>query len=221
MQMMTRIIGTRPSPITRFFFNSFAALLTFVLSMALLRFFDGLMARSPVLGWIGVGLFAAFILATLAMAALKNWHGSRAAAAGFAGSAPSMAAGQIEPAQLAAMTSPETEQLVLRAMISAAKADGEVDEDEIQRIVGKIGEDGVSMEERQFVAAELRRPLDLASLVAAVPNQAIAAQVYGASILAIRLDTEAELAYLRQLARGLGLDAETVARLHQLTGVQA
>ena len=68
MQMMTRIIGTRPSPITRFFFNSFAALLTFVLSMALLRFFDGLMARSPVLGWIGVGLFAAFILATLAMA---------------------------------------------------------------------------------------------------------------------------------------------------------
>lgn len=161
------------------------------------------------------------ILATLAMAALKNWHGSRAAAAGFAGSAPSMAAGQIEPAQLAAMTSPETEQLVLRAMISAAKADGEVDEDEIQRIVGKIGEDGVSMEERQFVAAELRRPLDLASLVAAVPNQAIAAQVYGASILAIRLDTEAELAYLRQLARGLGLDAETVARLHQLTGVQA
>ncbi|ENO88766.1 tellurite resistance TerB family protein [Thauera linaloolentis] len=161
------------------------------------------------------------ILATLAMAALKNWQGSRSAAAGFASAQASGASGQIEAAQLAAMTSPETEELVLRAMISAAKADGEVDEDEIQRIVGKIGEDGITAEEKQFVAAELRRPLDLESLIAAVPDQAIAAQVYGASLLAIHLDTEAELAYLRQLARGLGLDADTVARLHQLTGVQA
>lgn len=159
------------------------------------------------------------ILATLAMAALKNWQGSRTAAAGFSGAQAAIAPGQIEPAQLAAMTSPETEQLVLRAMIAAAKADGEVDESEIQRIVGKIGEDGVTAEEKQFVVAELRRPLDLESLIAAVPSQAVAAQVYGASLLAIDLDTEAELAYLRQLARGLGLDADTVARLHQLTGV--
>ena len=68
MQMVTRIIGARPSPVTRFFFNSLVALLTFVLSMAALRFFDGLMARSPILGWIGVALFAAFTLATLAVA---------------------------------------------------------------------------------------------------------------------------------------------------------
>lgn len=159
------------------------------------------------------------ILATLAMAALKNWQGSRTAA-GFTGAQAAMVPDQIEPTQLAAMTSPETEQLVLRAMIAAAKADGEVDESEIQRIVGKIGEDGVTAEEKQFVVAELRRPLDLESLIAAVPNQAVAAQVYGASLLAIDLDTEAEVAYLRQLARGLGLDAGTVARLHQLTGVQ-
>ena len=68
MQMMVRIAGARPSTVTRFFLNSLVALLTFVLSMAALRFFDGLMARSPILGWIGVGLFAAFTLATLAVA---------------------------------------------------------------------------------------------------------------------------------------------------------
>ncbi|MFT3758489.1 tellurite resistance TerB family protein [Thauera sp.] len=159
------------------------------------------------------------ILATLAMAALKNWQqSSRASAAGFTAE---VATPQAEAAMVATMTSPETEQLVLRAMISAAKADGEVDESEIQRIVGKISEDGVTAAEKQFVVNELHRPLDLEALIAAVPNQAVAAQIYGASLLAIDIDTEAEVAYLRQLARGLGLDGETVARLHQLTGVQA
>ncbi|ATE59737.1 tellurite resistance TerB family protein [Thauera sinica] len=156
------------------------------------------------------------ILATLAMAALKNWQDSRGAAT----AAGLTDAAAMAPGQFAEMTAPETEKLVLRAMISAAKADGQVDEDEIQRIVGRIGEDGVTPDEKQFVAEELRRPLDLQGLIDAVPNEAVAAQVYGASLLAIRLDTDAELAYLQQLARGLGLDAGTVARLHQLTGTQ-
>ncbi|MBS0510123.1 MAG: tellurite resistance TerB family protein [Proteobacteria bacterium] len=153
------------------------------------------------------------ILATVAMAALKNWQDSRGAAAGFTDAATNM-----PPEHLAAMTAPATEELVLRAMISAAKADGQVDEDEIQRIVGKIGEDGVTPEEKQFIVEELRQPLDLQSLIDAVPNEAVAAQVYGASLLAINIDSDAEVAYLQQLAQGLGLDAGTVARLHQLTG---
>jgi uncharacterized membrane protein YebE (DUF533 family) len=153
------------------------------------------------------------ILATLAMAALKNWQDSRGAAVGLAGAAAAMPQGQ-----LAAMTSPQAEELVLRAMINAAKADGQVDEAEIQRIVGKIDDDGVSPEEKQFIVDELRQPLDLQGLIAAVPNEAVAAQVYGASLLAIDLDTDAEVAYLQQLAQGLGLDAGTVSRLHQMTG---
>ncbi|MBB1490301.1 TIGR01620 family protein [Paracoccus sp. MC1854] len=68
MELVTRIVGRRPSRVTGFFLNTLAALLTFLLSMAALEFFDNLMARSPVLGWIGVGLFAAFTLATLALA---------------------------------------------------------------------------------------------------------------------------------------------------------
>lgn len=68
MEMVARIVGTGPSPVTRFFLNSLAALLTFVLSMAALRFFENLMARSPLLGWAGVILFAAFTVATLAVA---------------------------------------------------------------------------------------------------------------------------------------------------------
>jgi uncharacterized membrane protein YebE (DUF533 family) len=157
------------------------------------------------------------ILATLAMAALKNWSQSRTTTAmGLTGAAASIA-----PRELETMTAPETERLVLLAMVSAAKADGAVDESEIQRIVGEIDDDGISPAEKQFLVEELRTPLDLQALVEAVPTPAVAAQVYGASLLSMDIDTEAEAAYLRELAAALELDAGTVARLHQLTGAPA
>ena len=68
MEMVTRIVGGGPSRVTRFFLNSLVALLTFILGMAALNFFDNLMARYPVMGWIGIGLFALFTVAALAMA---------------------------------------------------------------------------------------------------------------------------------------------------------
>lgn len=153
------------------------------------------------------------ILATIAMAALKNWTDNRRTQASTAGRTTGFAAQELE-----AMTAPDTEALILRAMVSAAKADGHIEEGEIQRIVGKVGADGLSEEERQFLMQELRAPLDLEALVADVPNEMVAAEVYAASLLAIDLDTQAEVAYLRQLAQALRLDGETVARLHQITG---
>ena len=153
------------------------------------------------------------ILATIAMAALKNWTDSRREQAAMPGAAAGFA-----PQELEAMTAPDAEALVLRAMVSAAKADGRIEEDEIQRIVGKVGADGLSDEEKQFLMSELRAPLDLDALVAEVPNEMVAAEVYAASLLAIDLDTQAEIDYLRQLAQGLRLDGATVARLHQITG---
>lgn len=155
------------------------------------------------------------ILATIAMAALKNWTSNRAKSMSLTPRESAQAA-----AEFAQMSTPEVERLVLLAMINAAKADGEVDETEIQRIAGKIGEDGITAEEKAFVVGELRKPLDLQALVSAVPNEAVAAQVYGASLLAIDIDTPAEVQYLRQLAAALRLDAGTVSRLHELTGAQ-
>jgi uncharacterized membrane protein YebE (DUF533 family) len=153
------------------------------------------------------------ILATIAMAALKNWTDKRREQASLAGGAAGFA-----PQDLEAMIAPDTEALILRAMVSAAKADGQIEEDEIQRIVGKVGADGLSEEEKQFLMNELRAPLDLDALVADVPDEMVAAEVYAASLLAIDLDTQEEVAYLRQLAQALRLDGATVARLHQITG---
>lgn len=159
----------------------------------------------------GGGNAAIGLLATIALAAFKNWSTSRASMAG-------LTEGELSTQQLSSMTAPDTEALILRAMISAAKADGEVDETEIQRIVGKLSDDGVSAEEKRFLMDELRRPLDLQGLIAEVPNPLVGAEVYAASLLAIDIDTPAEVAYLRQLAQRLGLDGDTVSRLHQITG---
>lgn len=68
MQLVARLVGGGPSRLTRFFFNTGVALLTFLLSVAALRFISDLLVRYPVLGWLGVALFAAFALACLLMA---------------------------------------------------------------------------------------------------------------------------------------------------------
>ena len=133
---------------------------------------------------------------------------------------PGLTAGiaQLPQDEIASLTSDAAEELVLRAMIAASKADGEVDEAELQRIVGRIDDDGVSADEKRFLIEELRKPLDLQALAAAVPNPGVAAQVYAASLLAIDLDSPAERDYMRNLGVLLGLDAGTIARLHEMTG---
>ena len=160
------------------------------------------------------------VLGSLAMIALQMFS-QRGAASGQSSLAAlaltDAASGQTPPAVDAAQAHQQALAFI-KAMINAAKADGQIDQEEMQRIAGKIGEDGVSAEEKQMVMEELRRPLDLAGLVAEVPNAAVASQVYGASLLAINVDTEQEASYLRSLAAGLKLDPATVARLHELTG---
>lgn len=109
--------------------------------------------------------------------------------------------------------------LTLKAMITAAKADGQVDEKEKARLLGKLQEDGVSSEEQRFVAEEMARPIDIDDLVRRVPNQQAAAQIYAASLMAIELDTDAERRYMSDLASKLGLNSQVVSYLHQAVGV--
>ena len=156
------------------------------------------------------------ILGTLAVNALRASQANRGEGeAGAAGAAP------IAESEVRALTGPESEKLALRAMISAAKADGQIDQAEMQKIIGKISADDVTPDEKQFVLEEMGKPLDVAALAAEARDPAQAAQVYAASILAIDIDTEQERAYLRELATALGLDAAAVAQLHKMTGVAA
>lgn len=155
------------------------------------------------------------VLGTLALSALRNAQ-AKAGQAAQASGAP-----QLEAADVAGLTGPETERIVLRAMISAAKADGQIDQAEMEKIIGKASADGVTDEEKAFVMSELRAPVDVGALAAEVRSPAQAAEVYAASILAIDIDSEAEKAYLRQLAAALRLDDAAVSELHRMTGAPA
>jgi uncharacterized membrane protein YebE (DUF533 family) len=106
-------------------------------------------------------------------------------------------------------------------MINAAKADGQIDKGEVSRIIGKLDEMGIDSEAKEFVAAEMRKPMDTGALVsAAASNPSIAAQLYAASLLAIEVDTPAEWAYMQDLGQRLGLTPDTTAALEQAIGLK-
>jgi uncharacterized membrane protein YebE (DUF533 family) len=112
--------------------------------------------------------------------------------------------------------------LILKAMINAAKADGQIDKGEVSRIIGKLDEMGIDSEAKEFVAAEMRKPMDTGALVsAAASNPSIAAQLYAASLLAIEVDTPAEWAYMQDLGQRLGLTPDTTAALEQAIGLKS
>ena len=112
-------------------------------------------------------------------------------------------------------------ELVLKAMINAAKADGKIDEGEAHRIVGKMQESGADADDQRYVLELMRRPMETETLITAAeghPN--LAAQIYAASLMAIEVDTPAEQAYLGKLASGLGLTPEVTRRIQEMVGLQ-
>lgn len=166
-------------------------------------------------GAAGGGAMA--ILGTLALAALQN-----ARSGGQPGPGAPVAAGATPTQEdVAAVASEDGERLALRAMIAAAKADGQIDVQEMDRILGRMNADDVTDAERRFVVEEISKPLDPADLAKDVRHPAQAAEVYAASLLAIDIDSEPEREYLRALASALRLDPGTVSFLHRTTGAPA
>ena len=168
-------------------------------------------------GAVGGGALA--LLGSIALQALRSASQQKAQPQEI-GAAEQLAAGLRAPEN--ASEEKEVQSIVdltVKAMVNAAKADGRIDEDEMQKVVGELQEDGLSEAERQYLLAEVRKPLSTAEIVRAVPNRQVAAQVYAASLLAIEVDTPAEKAYLRQLASDLKLDDRVVGQIHSTLGL--
>jgi uncharacterized membrane protein YebE (DUF533 family) len=153
-------------------------------------------------GAVGGGLLAA--LGSLAFAAMQN-------AGQSAQAAPPASEEELH----------DTATLSLRAMIEAAKSDGRVDPEEMQRILGRLGDAGAEPAARDWVRAQLAAPSDLAGLAAQVRSPEQAAQVYGAALMAIQVDTPAERAFIGRLAQALRLPADAVAHINRALGVAA
>jgi uncharacterized membrane protein YebE (DUF533 family) len=138
--------------------------------------------------------------------------------------------GSQEPAVPLGLRKPQTEEeenqleqnaeLVLRAMINAAKADGRIDETEIERIIGKLKEMGADSEHQQFVIAQMQKPPETEALISAARGRPeLGVQIYAASLMAIEVDTPAEKAYMDSLASGLGLTSQVSQNIHQMVGL--
>ncbi len=109
-------------------------------------------------------------------------------------------------------------ELLLKAMLSAAKADGVIDEEEKRKITEHLGD--VSPEEAEFVRNELEAPLDAQGLINSVPR-GMEQQVYFMSLLAIDLDSNEEARYLDTLAKGLNISNDMCNQIHAKVGAPA
>lgn len=109
----------------------------------------------------------------------------------------------------------ENARLMIRAMIQAAKSDGEIDPAEQEAILGHLAD--ASDEEIAYVQAELNAPVDVGSL-AKDTGDAAKAQVYSAALMTITVNTDAEKQYLAALASALGLETAKIRDIHTAMG---
>jgi uncharacterized membrane protein YebE (DUF533 family) len=142
--------------------------------------------------------------AGVAWGLFETWQGQQGAAP------PPPAASAAAEADEAGVPAPVAR--LLRIMISAARADGELGPAERKRILKEAREVGAEA----LVQQELEAPRPLGELVAGVSDPELQQQLYTLAFVIVRADenvTGGERIYLAQLANRLGLDPASVARL--------
>ncbi len=119
------------------------------------------------------------------------------------------------PADLDPQQANEQAMVLIRAMLNAAKADGEFDEAEQEAILSKLGD--ATEEEIEFIRNELSKPLDIDRFANEVPR-GMERQIYTLSLSAIDLDKQSEADYLGQLAQALRIDPQEANAIHEQLG---
>lgn len=104
--------------------------------------------------------------------------------------------------------------LIARAMIAAAKADGQIDAQESQTILNQINSLDMPAEDKAFLFEEYGRPSDVPGLTAAVDSPEHAAEVYTASVMMVHPPSPPEQIYLDTLVRELRLGTGLVGEIH-------
>ncbi|MGI9424948.1 MAG: tellurite resistance TerB family protein, partial [Hyphomicrobiaceae bacterium] len=102
----------------------------------------------------------------------------------------------------------------IRAMIAAAAADGRLDADEQQRIVGSLKDQGLDTGAEEFLANELNNPASVESLAQGSRSREEDIQLYTAARIAIDPDTNAEQRFLAVLGRKLGLEEDLMQHIN-------
>lgn len=166
-------------------------------------------SKSTTMNSLGGGM-----MGLLGMMAYKALTGAMSGNAGATAQVPS-AESYVQPSPQQQASDAE---IILIAMIDAAKADGQVDSDELGRIMNTMKSSGIGQEGVNYVIQKLQGPMETAKIVAATKNRPeLAAQVYSASLMAIDVDTDAERMYLDKLAKAMGMSQAVVQNIEQIT----
>ncbi len=104
---------------------------------------------------------------------------------------------------------------LIQAMIAAAYADGELDEQEREQIITRMKKSEIGEEEEKFLATEIENPKTIAEITAGLTDPVTKRMMFGLSVAAIVEDTEAETKYLQDLAAALELKDDEVTALKQ------
>lgn len=161
-----------------------------------------------------VGYGGAAALGALALRAYQNYQQGKAA--------QNTPATMHELAQIPASRLPHLtpaadgspfELLLVRAMIGAAKSDGQVDAQEQQHLFEQVERMGLDAQSKAAVFDLLAKPLDLSSIDASVGTEEQRAEIYLAARLATDGNHPGERAYLDALAARLELPVPLRAHL--------
>lgn len=102
---------------------------------------------------------------------------------------------------------------IIQAMISAARADGHVDDEEMALITRQISSFGLEKDVTSFLLAELNKPVSVDAIAALADTPETAAELYIASALVVDMESTAERAYLDKLAAAMQIDPSMVPHL--------
>jgi uncharacterized membrane protein YebE (DUF533 family) len=154
-------------------------------------------------------------LAAIGMMAYRAYGDYKRQQGGFSAGAEPQTVDRLPPPQAELHS-----QAILKALVAAAKADGHIDAQERQIIEGEFARISADAEVRQWLHAELEKPLDPAEVARAASSPEIASEMYLASLLAADEQNFMERAYLDELARQLKLDDGLKQHLQQQVAAQ-
>jgi len=112
------------------------------------------------------------------------------------------------PASVPALMGADLAVRLIQVMVAAAHADGVMDQAEERAVLDRLRGVELSQEEKMFLLDELHQPKSIEALTAGISNPSVAKTMYLLAVAAIEVDSDAERAWLDQLALALGLSKE-------------
>lgn len=151
-------------------------------------------------------------IGTLAWKAYNDWQ-AQSGASGQAGGGASAAGPGTPIGELSGPQADRRGEALIRAMISAARSDGHMDERERELIAERLKGLGLEQDFAALLMAEMSEPVSAARVAGFADSDEARAEIYLASSMVIDRDDTAGAAYLDELAEALALHPNVRALL--------